>query len=216
VEADGEQDSSPKAPPPVAPITAVIAEQVKHLRKERRLSGPGLAAELNKRGIKWNRTTVAKFETGLRSSITVQEFLALALALRVAPVILLADPRRTESVPLAGGGEPVEPDAWSALLWAAGFAELDPRRGAVYQPDALVHAGVLLADLCRALPSSIPGAGDGGFESTARVDYIRDTLQSIRESLLQITSLGAPMPPLPSQVRLAARRYGVDLPGVEV
>lgn len=208
MEADGEPDSSPKAL--VAPITAVVAGQVRRLRKcpPRPLSGPALAARLNQYGVNWNRTTVAKFETGLRSSITLQEFLALALALDVSPVMLLADPRSTESVPLAKN---VDVDAWSALLWAIGFAELDERGGVYYRADRVVKSGAAFADLCQGLPTSPPAGGDA-----ARDGYIRALLEAIKNILHAITDeLGAPPPHLPSQIVVTARRYGVDLPEAE-
>lgn len=91
------------------------------------MSGGKLAARLDAMGIPWNRTTVAKFETGYRHSITVQELLGLAIALDVPLVALLADPRTQDVVPIVegknGAGAVTEP-AWDALLWMIGSLPL--------------------------------------------------------------------------------------------
>lgn len=93
--------------------------RVRELRKAARLSGPALADRLNKLDINWTRTTVAKFETFQRQSLTVQELLALALALDVSPVLLIADPRDEGLVPITPG---FQVDQWAALSWLVGAA----------------------------------------------------------------------------------------------
>ncbi|OLM20850.1 MULTISPECIES: helix-turn-helix domain-containing protein [unclassified Pseudonocardia] len=98
-------------------VTAVIARRVRTLREHARLSGADLADRMIDLGVAWNRTTVAKLETGRRSNVTVSELLALGLALDVPPILLIADPRAGEEVPVAAG---TSSDAWSALLWLAG------------------------------------------------------------------------------------------------
>lgn len=80
---------------------------------------------MNEQGIPWNRTTVAKLETGRRESISVRELLALAVVLDVPPVWLLADPKQDGLVAIAEGLE-VEP--WSALLWLTGTQPLEGSR----------------------------------------------------------------------------------------
>lgn len=113
---------------PVAAITAVIASRVRYLRKEQLLSGPALAKRLVGLGLRWNRTTVAKFETGLRGSITVQELLALALALDVPPIWLLVDPTQDHGAPL--GPDPDDNlNPWLALMWVMGRQSLSPGNG---------------------------------------------------------------------------------------
>lgn len=72
-------------------VTEHIAGRVRALRGAARLSGPALAVAMNDRGIPWNRSTVAKLETGRRESVAVQELLALAAVFGIAPADLLPD-----------------------------------------------------------------------------------------------------------------------------
>jgi transcriptional regulator with XRE-family HTH domain len=69
--------------------TKVVAGRVRELRERRRLTGTKLAEGMTKAGLKWDRATVAKLETGRRQSLTLEEVLALAAVLNVAPVHLL-------------------------------------------------------------------------------------------------------------------------------
>lgn len=78
-------------PPSLTPHR-VIAERMKDLRKKRGWSAAHLASEMKKAGIPWDRSIVASFELGRRASVTVEEFLALAYVLSVAPVHLLVPP----------------------------------------------------------------------------------------------------------------------------
>jgi hypothetical protein len=48
-----------------------------------------LAAAMTEHGMKWDRATVAKLETGHRQSISLEEWLTLAYVLNVAPLHLL-------------------------------------------------------------------------------------------------------------------------------
>lgn len=101
-------------------------------------SGPALATAMNGQGIPWNRTTVAKLETGRRESITVQELLALARVLEVPPVWLLVDAKAGTPVPIAEG---VEVDPWAALLWLTGTQPLDGRAG-THGPVRIPRSGL--------------------------------------------------------------------------
>ena len=85
----------PSARPVATPTTAIIARRVKELRVNQELSGGKLAERLVERGLtSWTRTTVAKFETLHRQSVTVEELLGLAAALGVRATDLLPDPPR--------------------------------------------------------------------------------------------------------------------------
>lgn len=70
--------------------TAVIAGRVRELRRRRGWTAADLGARLTEHGVRWNRSVVANFESGRRPAVSVQELLALALVLDVAPVNLLA------------------------------------------------------------------------------------------------------------------------------
>jgi len=97
--------------------TAAIAASVRELRKRRGLTAEQLAQRLSAQGIPWDRYTVNKLENGKRQNVTLNEWLALATVLDVAPVHLL--------VP-----------TWPAPLWAEGSdsrPEDDPNDDAPYQ-----------------------------------------------------------------------------------
>lgn len=68
---------------------ATIAQRVKELRGRRGWTAAQLGAALGKHDVRWDRFTVANLESGKRQNVTVNELLALALALDVAPVNLL-------------------------------------------------------------------------------------------------------------------------------
>ncbi len=74
-------------PKPVAPLD-VVRERVRALRRGR-YTADQLAERLQAVGVKWDRNVVASFETGRRKTLAVEELLALALILDVAPVNLL-------------------------------------------------------------------------------------------------------------------------------
>ncbi|MEU6705771.1 helix-turn-helix transcriptional regulator [Streptomyces wuyuanensis] len=75
----------PHASTPVA----TIAERVRELRGRRGWSAAKLGEELSEHGVSWDRFAVANLEKGKRQTVTVQELLALAFVLDVAPVNLL-------------------------------------------------------------------------------------------------------------------------------
>jgi hypothetical protein len=181
-------------------LSAIVAQNIKALRGEIRLSGPLLAEEMKKRGVAWNRTTVAKIEAGKRL-VGLHEWLALAKVFRVPPVILLADPRRQKAVPVAEGQE-VNP--WTALAWLTGKKPLTEQRGAEWQTSAdvlssLDHFSKLVESLD---PLLVPTpTGD-------RKQWAKDREQFEDWALTQLvallekfeTELGAILPPLPDYV----------------
>lgn len=73
---------------PASP-TQVVAAQVRRLRDRHGWTAQQLADKMTEAGIAWNRAIVAKLETGRRSFVTVDEVMALAYVLDVAPVHLL-------------------------------------------------------------------------------------------------------------------------------
>jgi transcriptional regulator with XRE-family HTH domain len=92
--------TQPEAVPEPKRPHKVIAERVREVRTARGLSGVRLAEEMTKVGIKWDRSIVANLENGRRSTISVEELLALAYVLDVAPVHLMV---------------PLDPDGWYAV-----------------------------------------------------------------------------------------------------
>jgi transcriptional regulator with XRE-family HTH domain len=188
------------------PITVVIAQEVRRLRGAARLSGAALTERLNGYGIPWNRTTVAKLERGDRESVSVQEWLALAVVLGTTPLALITDPRIGRSVPLA---EDFEVDPWIVARWARGDghnAERDSRLQVDYDTWTvfdLVHA---IPDLCRKMARP-PAEGE---DQNARD---RALLRLLRSHLEQAAQLGAAPYPVPAAVRGRADELGMPLPG---
>lgn len=105
-----------------APLTPhrTIAQRVKNLRQRRGLSAQRLADRLAGVGIPWDRSIVANLENGRRAAVSVEEFLALAYVLDVAPVHLLVPIDATQVTPyrVVPEGNPV--GAWFARAWVRG------------------------------------------------------------------------------------------------
>jgi transcriptional regulator with XRE-family HTH domain len=78
-----EQDAAPLSP------TQVVAKRVREVRQKRGLTAAQLAEQMTRVGVPWKRGVVAKLESGLREAVSVEELLALAYVLDVAPVHLL-------------------------------------------------------------------------------------------------------------------------------
>jgi transcriptional regulator with XRE-family HTH domain len=97
--------------------TAAIARQVRQLRSARGWSGRQLAERMTDEGIAWDRSIVANLENGRRRTVSVDEWLALALVLDVAPLHLL--------VPVEGGDYAVTPqtsaDIRTVRSWVRGY-----------------------------------------------------------------------------------------------
>ncbi len=102
--------------------TRALAARVRELREKRRLTAAQLAAAMTRAGIKWDRSTVAKLETGRRENVSVAELLALAYVLEVAPVHLLVPLDDDQLYQVTPGR--VEP-ARSVRRWVRGAVPLD-------------------------------------------------------------------------------------------
>jgi transcriptional regulator with XRE-family HTH domain len=115
---------------PLAPHRA-IAGRVRALRTQHGWSAQRLAEELASVGIAWDRSIVANFENGRRAGVSVEEFLALAYVLSVAPVHLLVPTDAVDMTPyrITPEGDPRRVE-W-VRAWIRGQAPLgvvDPRR----------------------------------------------------------------------------------------
>lgn len=98
-------------------------------RRLRRLKG-WTAAELGERmaslGVPWDRSIVANLENGRRKSVSVNEWLALARALDVAPLTLLLPLGEADQIELFPG-LPIHPDL--ARQWIVGEEQAVNERG---------------------------------------------------------------------------------------
>lgn len=104
--------------------TKAIAARVREVRTKRGWSGADLARELRAVGVPWERAMVAKLETGRRRSISVTEWLALALVLNVAPVHLIVPPDDPDE-PYQITGKVTAADRTSVRAWIRGEAPVD-------------------------------------------------------------------------------------------
>lgn len=95
--------------------TAAVAYRVRQLRERRGLTAQELADLMNGQGIAWKRSTVAKLENGNRESVTLQEWLTLAVVLNVAPLHLLVPPWPSPGWELPAG-ERHDPNDEAAFL----------------------------------------------------------------------------------------------------
>ncbi|MEU8711665.1 helix-turn-helix transcriptional regulator [Streptomyces sp. NPDC048663] len=88
-------------PENVKDVMDVVRARVKELRGRKGWSGAQMGEQLAALGVPWNRSVVANFESGRRPAVSVQELLALALVLDVAPVHLLVplDPEPYQVTP---------------------------------------------------------------------------------------------------------------------
>lgn len=190
---------------PIA-LTAVIAARVAELRAAGGLSGAKLAERMAPYGVSWNRTTVAKLESGRREQLTVGELVALALALGTTPLSLLADPRIGQPVPL---GQGIAVDPWTVAQWAMGDghnAERDHRLRVDHDTWTLFDLARAIADLCRrVLRPPAEGQDHDGRD--------RSLLRLLADSMDDAGKLGAGPYPVPDAVRARAAELGMPLPG---
>jgi transcriptional regulator with XRE-family HTH domain len=104
-----------------ASLTAVIADQVRYYRNERRLSAQDLADRCEELGLAIPRPVLSNLETHRRNSVTVAELIVLAAALEVPPILLIAPVGRQPTMEILPG-QPI--GVWDAVLWFIGQAEL--------------------------------------------------------------------------------------------
>lgn len=107
-----------------------IAARVKALRRGR-FTAAELAERMNAAGFPWDRFTVQNLENGRRATLTVEEFLALAYVLDVAPVHLLVPIDVSAKAPYQVTPEGDPTWAWYVRRWIRGehpITGVDKRR----------------------------------------------------------------------------------------
>ncbi|MFJ2708870.1 helix-turn-helix domain-containing protein [Streptomyces sp. NPDC087428] len=98
-------------------VAAVVAGEVRRYREMRGLSAQQLADACAKQGMPIQRSVIANFENGRRTSIGVAELLMFAAVLEVPPVVLLFPvgyETSTEYLPNESA------DPYMAAMWASG------------------------------------------------------------------------------------------------
>ncbi len=190
-------------------MARVIAQNVRLLREERGMSAADLVAGLQRVGVRWDRSVVARLETGRRGSVSATELFALALTLEVPPAVLVIDLTQ----PQWSVTEEKSVSTWSAMLWLLGLRTepAGPRRGPV-GPAAWVQAVRELDDLIsfaqgageqrqrfeRAWPQR---EGDAGVVGQKNLDEQRRHLEQVEQNLLDevledlaaLISVGVPL-----------------------
>ena len=200
-------------------LTAMIAARVRVLRRETRLSGAGLAAGMKDRGIPWNRTTVAKLETGRRESITVPELLALADVLGVPVPWLLVDLTAATAVPFEG----IERDPWAVMLWLVGKEPLTSTPGPAWDTAALpIRQACQVATLVerfgqvRTHRENVAALLPDGRDADRALEDERQErriLEDLTRPLRALVRLGFSPPPLPDELVKRAVELDVELDG---
>jgi len=170
----------------------------------------------------WSRSGVAKFEKYQRESVSIADLFALSLALDVPVVMLLADPRYVEQVPVS---EDSTAAAWDAFAWLIGAKTLDGHIPLHDDFDAAhwyAHHAVQLGEALRDLDRNARVTGTRDPETgqltrdPKRVREItmatdRELLERVREVLSLIRRDGTPVPVLPDWVHKRAADLGIDL-----
>lgn len=121
-----------------ARITRAIAGEIRQRRKARGMSAEDLAAACADLGMPIPRSTLADLENGRRASISVAEWLAIAAALDVPPVMLLCPVGTADTAEVLPG---TEAPAFRAAQWVAGEAPLRHPGHADVLTDWLPTAG---------------------------------------------------------------------------
>lgn len=170
-------------------------------------------------GVNWNRTTVAKFETNQRASITVQELLALAHALRVPPVILISDPRRVSTFPI---NDVESVPALNALMWLIGREDIilegETLKTSNYSDATqVIRSGWEFIEAVLDLTwQPVVSRGRDPDEvkrfEQVKVERDREALKRIRRAMFSLTDAGAALPAVPPFVLERANELDYQLP----
>jgi Helix-turn-helix domain len=96
-------------------VVSLIAEAVRHYRTERKMSAERLSQACKDAGYKIPRSVIANLESGRRDTVSIPEWLVLARALQVPPMLLLFPLGRAEQMEVLPGRSMTP---WAALAWA--------------------------------------------------------------------------------------------------
>lgn len=188
------------------PITRVIADRVAKLRRESGLNQAELGDRMAALRPGWSRSTVVKLENYNREVVSVSDLLALALALDVPPVLLIADPRAVDEVPIAADRTV---NVWAALQWLVGAARVENSDLQNYP------RGSIAITAARDLRSQKTLAA--GHDVTLPEDVEREALTQLSLAINFIATTGASLPPGldVDAIYDRARKLGVYVPGME-
>lgn len=103
-----------------AKLTGMVAQHLRRWREELGLSAQQLADRTRVLGFHVPRSVIANLENGRRETLSIAEFLVLAAALDVPPVLLIADLGRENVVEILPD---VSVSTWLARGWILGAAD---------------------------------------------------------------------------------------------
>lgn len=216
----------------------MVADRVRALREQAGLSQSDVASRMDELGVPWKRTTVVNLEkrgsqsrgratAAGRDAITLQEWLALAIALDVAPVDLLVD--LTSAEPFAPTPARAIDVSWRGLRWLVGDEPLPESYGDESWHDSSQRLRIALrvmqlADRLARRAAAIVELSDSQDETSAdglaagRAAYRNrqhaedlDTAHRLSQLLSRARHRGLRTPPLAAGVREAAAALGVSL-----
>ncbi|MFF4650534.1 helix-turn-helix domain-containing protein [Streptomyces sp. NPDC001380] len=203
-------------------LTALIAEQVRRLRRERGMSAQDLSDACAALGFAIPRAVFSNLETGRRASLEVAELLVVAKALDVPPLALLFPLSEHATVEALPGQ--VLP-TWDALAWFTGTEHLDTPAPAG-SARAVLDAFREHAETVQVALASHRLAGERRRRAAAAADPRRGTAhtaaaeqfaQLAAEDLRQLHTLreemqaqGLPLPALPHPLDSADLSRGTD------
>jgi transcriptional regulator with XRE-family HTH domain len=218
---------------PAEPVTAVIADRVRALRERAGLNQAQLATRMAELGLPWTRLTVVNLEKRAsqsrsrdgkgRDSVSVQELMALALALDVPPLLLIADPRSDDPVPIATGVKRRDETTWDALLWLVGqndiaieFDDDEPPSDRYSTRAAMIWAAWEIAEAVTNLQN--PAHRWLGYDPVTDREYIEEAeakkhrleVHRIERAISMLERYRVPAPPLPPAVLKRAKEIGLD------
>jgi transcriptional regulator with XRE-family HTH domain len=222
---------APRRKPTPELITEAVAARVRQQRTRLGMSQDELAQGLNKVGVPWQRATVVALENRApgsrgkdpgRYSLSLQEWLGLALVLKLPPIALLLDTRDT-TTPITGNKAASGLDA---ALWVVGKRPLDneqPSEAWTEMTEPLrdawraVENAQILGSLIRVRQLGVAASVDGedlqDREGEERVT--RRIIEAIEGFLLHLMAQKHPVPTLPEFVYQRAVELGIDLPTPE-
>jgi transcriptional regulator with XRE-family HTH domain len=102
-------------------LTGVVADEIRRLRAERRMSAQQLADRCEQLGLTIPRPVLSNLENGRRESVSIAELLILARALEVSPILLVAPVGRQERIEISPGRSAA---TWDVFQWFVGEARL--------------------------------------------------------------------------------------------
>jgi transcriptional regulator with XRE-family HTH domain len=102
-------------------LTGVVADEIRRVRAERKMSAQQLADRCEQLGLPIPRPVLSNLENGRRESVSIAELMVLARALEVSPITLIVPVGQREAIEVSPGRNA---RTWDAFRWFVGEARL--------------------------------------------------------------------------------------------